>query len=280
VAVAKQISVDYLRPDTIRQEHGNLQMLVPFSEDFKRHGFVIPRPIGYALLQGKPLSLETGLSGQPLARLKHTWLRDPVVLARHVNRLVSILIHVHDALTSRLRDSVSAIPDRYYEHSLNVPGASFNTPARRADYRGIVQHGDFTDVNIVYDENNDLWGIFDWEWMGTGFPPFFDLYFLLSSLGFGSTTAGDLDHLGNYRQSMIETFYSKNWFSDLAVSMITTYGRFFDVPIEKCHDYFLDFLLFQYNKHRLDYHSPGYVQMFESMLAYASAHPHAFIMSR
>jgi hypothetical protein len=242
--VCKAISYPFGRYSSIEQENRILHLLSSHACYFQEHSIKIPAPLFLKTNGIWYLSGETPVAGTPLSELKQSLTKDRI--KKTIARLFMVQLNIQRYLTEHLIDHLPALDAAYFANSIGVRHKHLDDAQRVIQYRTVVQHGDFTDVNLLYDCNKRSWGIIDWEWTSSGFPPF------------------------------IDTFFRRNWFSQYIRELIDWYLIEIGVSRSHTYDLFMDFLIFLYNKYRLDYKLPEYEEMHKQMILYALEHRTSF----
>lgn len=278
LAVCKQSNSGNERSDFTRQEYEKLILLSKYDEIFKSSGVLIPKPICFEANSGKFLLIESALVGHSLRKYNQKLKgKIDVDYLDMLDRLVDIQIFVQNLLTKEVKDQLPKISAIYFENSMNFPYTKLNNINRIHLYKDYVQHGDFTCVNILYDDAENTWGIIDWEWLAAGLPPLFDIFYLFSSLEYRANKKKNelfLDHCFN---SFTETFFKKNSYSDFVRNAILKYCKRFNLNNTKTFDYLLDFLLFHYNKYCL-FQATETAKLYENLLMFAIKNKDRFIV--
>lgn len=285
VAVCKRSNLRNHRALEIKQEHSALRLLSMLPDTFKKNKVLLPYSISLKVDKERITSIESAVRGIPISYTgipisrKRIDLPDELLSLKNIlKELVPIQSFIQEYLTKTFIDKLPMVPDRYFANILDLSFPVFKNNDRILHYQEFVQHGDFTFVNIVFNDDEKKWGIFDWEWLASGYPPAFDLFYLFTSAGFRETNIGNEKIFEKQFKSFVETFFQKNWFSNFVQASIEKYCEMFNVRIEKTYEYFLDHLLFVYNKYRLDYNLPQFEKLYQDMLIYALKKRKQFIL--
>ena len=143
-----------------------------------------------------------------------------------------------------------------------------------------VQHGDWTPGNILLDESTSRWGILDWEWVATGYPPLLDFFSFFTAVRFMENSAGIVNEDQRHYQSFIDTYFRRNWFSEMMMEMLSSYCRHERLSSESVFDNLAAYLVFKCNKYRLYSCLPPYQALYEKMLVYAATHKMSCVFNR
>jgi len=272
IAICKVSNYPFHRSATIRQEYEVLSLLSEHSDFFEKNKISIPEPLLFENRGWWCSSLETPVKGDFLLDKKC----DSPSLMKHLEDFIRIQSLIQKYLTEHLSDKLPLLDPRYFVNSNNFTWDHFNDSRRVKQYQYIVQHGDYTDVNLSYDHKNKSWGIIDWEWTGSGFPPLFDIFHLILSLKYSEGNIRNKNFLGQYFQSFIDSFFHRNRLIDFIHEKIDWYCKEMTIDRKMVFNYFMDFLLYLYNKYRLDYVLPEYESMHKNMILYSLEHAKEF----
>ncbi len=270
VAVCKVANYPYHCSSKIRQEYNILSHLSPHQQFFAENNICVPSPIYFETNGVWSSSIETPVHGYPLSEMNLHM--DPQYLKTTLQKLVQVQLRIQQHLTKHLKDKLPVLKPDYFHNSLDVPYKYLEDSGRLQHYSETVQHGDYTDVNILYEQDSKTWGVIDWEWTSSGFPPLFDLFHLIFSLKFSEKDKLHDSLIDKYFQSFIDSFFCRNWFSEYVRKLVVWYCGEECIDASKVFDYFMDSLLFIFNKYRLDYHLPEYETMHRNMILYSLSH--------
>lgn len=268
VSVCKSCSYPFGRSSSIQEENRVLCLLSAHSRFFQEKNIRIPEPLFFETDGTRSLSGESPVPGTSLSALKAD-LWNQGRMEEVIQRLYTIQLSLQQYLTRHMRDRMPALDTRYLENSTGVRHQYLDDSRRLEEYTKYVQHGDYTDVNLLYDRASRSWGIIDWEWTSSGYPPLFDIFYLTLSLGITMAADSHGDALQYRLQSFLDTFFDKNDFSMFVRDRLDWYCAESGTNREMTFDYFLDFLLFLYNKYKLAYALPEYEKKHGTMILYA-----------
>lgn len=284
MAVCKQADKNRYRSDVIKREFTNIETISKYAEEFRKNNILIPQPIYYDIKDEKHISIESAIRGNYLlteirqkGMLKSSGLS---TVRSTLDEVISMQIEIQNILTKNVKSLLPRVSKRYFENALFVQYPWFNDTDRTDLYSEYIQHGDFTGMNIVYDDRQKLWGIIDWEWLASGFPYLFDLFYLFTSLEFREQKRKKDSIWKQYFQSFEDTYFKKNWYSDYINEAIFRCSEYYDVDRKRIFEYFMDFLLFHYNKYRLDYNVKEYVDLYTDMILFSIENKSRFIVNR
>lgn len=278
LAVCKQSNFEHEGPNYTKQEYDKLILLSEYNETFKSSGIFIPQPICFEVNSGKSLFIESALPGRPLR--EYNQKPNDKIDVNYLNRLdnlVDIQIFIQNLLSNGIKHRLPEIPATYFENSIHFPYASLNNINRIFLYKDYVQHGDFTDINIIYNDAENTWGIIDWEWLASGFPPLFDLFYLFTSLEYRNSKKKNGLFLEHHVSSFIETFFQDNSYSTFVKNAILKYCKRFNLNDKQTFDYLLDFLLFHFNKYRLA-NVTEYTELYKNLLIFSIKNKERYIV--
>ena len=275
VAVCKVCNFPFPRSSMIKREYHILRLLSNHVDTLEKQNIVVPLPLFFKTNGVYSFSIETSVSGTPLSEMKgEVWTEE--FMEKTVKKLLLVQLHIQQSLAQYLKEQIPRLDSKYFTNTTDASYYYFNDAQRLDGYQRFVQHGDFTDVNILYNSASQSWGIIDWEWTSTGFPPLFDVFHLFFSFRFTQNANRPTNLLDSYYRSFIDTFFCENWFSAYIRGYVYWYCEQIDISTRFVFEYFMDFLLFLYNKYKIDYKLPEYEEMHRSMLLYALEHRNKF----
>jgi hypothetical protein len=276
--VIKKSNYKQNRTDIIIQEHNVLKFLFDHKSFFDNNNIALPEPVfAQEDSGGVIITAESAVLGQQLNEIGVMWHYNIEKYKKILNGFVKCQILIQQYLSKNFIDKSPIIPDILFKNHLDIDFDSYKDASRIQEYTKHVQHGDYTAVNLYYDKSNIKFGIIDWEWLSSGFPPIFDLFHFFLSIEFlnGATKQSDL--FSNYFHSFMLTYFRKNWFSDLIKENVLIYCRTLNIPNDKIFNYFMDFLLILHNKYFLYYHATNYVELHKKMIRYSIKNKSEFI---
>jgi hypothetical protein len=190
-----------------------------------------------------------------------------------------LLVVLHEELNGPLQREVDDFGDRYLENYL---GIDFDPHFLAREFPAMyphVQHGDLTAENVYLDETRQTWDVIDWDWLGGGYSPLFDLFSIIRSVGLtqGSPATGDWS--ADALRSYVRTFFSENPLSGFQRDFLAFYCDRFKIDGSLTFEYFKLFLLWRCNRYRLDGAAwPGALNVWQDMLKFAVSHPREFAL--
>lgn len=286
IAVYKQANIENHRAPVVENEHKALSLLLPFHELLYDENIIIPKPIYLKYDHERIKSLESAVSGDPISNSgiplpkNNTKIPARLLIKENIiDELVNKQIIIQELLTKNLKNKLPIVNEKYFINKQSFTSDYFDNNGRFEFYKNFTQHGDYTMVNFLYDSNKCKWGIIDWEWLATGYPPLFDLFYLFTSARFREIGGKNLRMFENDFQSFIDTFFKKNHFSESIMMHSLHYCSHFKIQKEQIYNYFLDFLLFNYNKFRLDFNLPQFELLYKDMLDYSLKNEDRFILN-
>jgi hypothetical protein len=275
VAVCKTSHYPYYRTSSIKKEHDVLSLLAHNLKIFQNNKINLPAPLYFETNGTWILSIETPMKGIPLSKMKLYKLKLPE-LKEIIKTLFNIQLLIQKYLTEQMKNNLPVLNSEYFVNSLGIPYKYLDDTKRILNYQTFVQHGDYTDVNIFYDNKAESWGIIDWEWTSSGFPPLFDIFHLLYSLRCSYKLKRYSNSKENNLVSFEDAFFRNNKLSLYIKTLIQNYCRELGIDMNMIFNYFLDFLLFLYNKYRLDYTFTEYEKLHQELILYALINKDSF----
>jgi hypothetical protein len=243
------------------REFQALTLLTRHAQALSTRHIVVPRPIHWEVGGRHSSAIQTAISGVSLwelGRREAWWTSDRST----IDELVDVQIAIQEVLTAGLRDEVRLVSPHYFENTADLSFANGSTRLR--EYGNYVQHGDYTSPNIVREEGTDMWGVIDWEGLGTGFPPLFDIYSLFSSFG-DEGPSDPVRFVRRRRQYFLSTFFRSGFLNSALRAATAKYCQRFELDTGRSFDYLMDCLLYQYNKYRRA-DSKTYADLYGAML--------------
>lgn len=280
--IGKRFFQKYYPDKGPKQEFSNLLFVSLHHECWNKNGISVPAPV--YLENGNPITeyVETAVRGNPLKLMVKRYLEtsDKTTLTNCLSELTRIQILTQKELSRKPFQQVSIISDSYFENSTGISLNPWNHPGLIELSLNSIQHGDFTDGNILYDPQKNEWGIIDWEWLARGYPPLFDLFSLYQSVGFIDRPSDHLGEFERHSQTLSDSFFKINWFSKTLKELIQTYCEQFNIPLSHVFDCFIRCLLFYHNKYRIHTNRLDYQQMSLKLIVYAVQHQKEFILNQ
>lgn len=279
-AVCKRSFVAAHRSNCIQEEHDKLTLLSSYHDEFKMKKIQVPAPIYFECDRETFISIESPIYGKPLENYKWRLTNKKLIgnFTETLDELVNIQIYLQNNLSTKHGKDFPKLSKRYFINTLDILHIGFNDTRRIDSYASCVQHGDFTDINIIYNSKDKLWGIIDWEWSASGFPFLFDLFYLFFSLEFREKKRKNETQFLHHFNSFSDSFFHDNWYSNYIKGSIVKYCTFFSLNVDNVFDYFLDFLLFHYNKYKDDYNSYDYANLYRKSIMYSIENQDKFII--
>ena len=240
----------------------------------------VPHPIDYLGTPARECAIQSAVPGRSVsAILKQQMYRgDRKGVCRVLEELTHVNLSMRETCSLAIGHALHEIQGAYFENYLGIElGWDSSALWQRSDQ---VQHGDWTPGNILLDEGTNRWGILDWEWMATGYPLLFDLFSFFTAVRFVDTDARIRKEGDRHYESFIDTYFSRNWFSEKMMEMIESYCRHVQLGGESIFCNLTAYLVFKCNKYRLHYHLPAYKALYEKMLVYAATHKMSFVFNR
>jgi len=275
VAICKSSHFPYEYSWVIRQEYDVLKLLSSRHSTFLEAGFTVPAPLFLESNGIRDFSVESAVRGVSISDMMMDE-QQLFAFRNNIRKLLSFQMTIQTFLGKNLGE-LSLLSPEFLHNVSGKAHAHLDDAGRLEEYRSRAQHGDFTDVNILYDSGTGLWGIIDWEWTLAGYPPLFDAFHLISSLGYRQDPGTQKPLLERYFDSFIDTFFRKNWFNSHVKETLRWYCGETGVEFERAPLYFLDFLLYLCNKYRMTVNASDYEAMHREMLSYSMNHMDLFL---
>jgi aminoglycoside phosphotransferase (APT) family kinase protein len=165
----------------------------------------IPRVVAFEEFEGRPILVETALSGPPMDRLS---------VSRRRSRCIAAVLEWLDELPRLPAERASAEEPSWYERLVARPlrrfAARFATggeeaelvartleelePLAASDLPLVLEHGDLSDPNLIWTDRRRV-GVVDWELARERGLPGQDLFFFLSYAAFAPVRTEDPEPL-------------------------------------------------------------------------------------
>lgn len=263
--------------EIIHRAFRNLGPLISYRGELERCGIVLPEPLSMDKSGTDLIAVESGIPGQTLESFKQEAMRHKN-FGRYRATIDSLLCGIIplNRVFRKVRGEICHIPAYYFENSLGLPCSWLRDLERLAGYRNNVQHGDFTDVNLLYDGKKNRWGIVDWEGLWSGYPHLFDIYSFFLSLEYRNRLEDHGLSLPPYLRSFADTFFSENWLSSCLVETCSNYCKELGVDQKEAFGYFTDFLLIKYNTVRIN-SLLTFTEQYRRRILFAYENKHKFV---
>ena len=212
------------------------------------HGFV-PFPIETVQVGPLIATMEQPVKGNRLVDLvmEPKYFRDRNRVRCHLELIASWLIASKPKLDTLGVDSLfDAIPSEWFvapdgDNAASHPSAS--------DSVSLVQHGDFFPENVFVNEASTQICVIDWDSCGTGYPPLFDWFCLVTGLWYTHERIRDLpkgqtvDFI-SFRQ----TYFEPSWFSEFILTLSHRLCDRFGLDRARLIDYFWMYVVVRYQQ--------------------------------
>jgi SAM-dependent methyltransferase len=249
-AVVKVANVRLPGAEIVQRSYQKLQRL---HSSFKGSDLFladsIPSPMGVVRVGSLLATMERSARGPRLVDLildrQYFDRRDRV--RRHLERISAWLIASKPALDALGSDSLfDAIPSEWLAAPAGDNGARHGLVPER--FSG-AQHGDFYPENIFIDEESQHICVIDWDSCGTGYPPLFDWFCLVTGLYYtherlGGLPKGQTVEFMSFRQ----TYFEASWFSELILSLSHRLCDSLGLDSARLLDYFLLYIVVRYRQ--------------------------------
>ncbi len=248
-AVVKVANVRLPGAETVRRSYHKLQRL---SSSFDGSDLLlagsIPSPLAVVRVGSLLATMERSARGTRLVDLilhqQYFDSRDRV--RTHLERITSWLIASKPALDALGSDSLfEPIPLGWF---LAPDGDRAAAHGSIPEHFSGVQHGDFYPENIFVDETSGQISVVDWDDCGTGYPPLFDWFCVVTGLSYTERVprfrAGQTAEFMSFRQ----TYFAASWFSDLILSLSHRLCQSLRLDSATLLDYFRSYIIVRYRQ--------------------------------
>jgi SAM-dependent methyltransferase len=221
VAIAKVANVRAPGADAIEQGFGLLTRLRETCEP--RGGVLrgsIPAPIELVRVGSLVASVEGPARGMMLQDLSMArgYFSDRARVRRHLELVASWLIAVRAPLAELAAGSaIRELPPSWRvgpDRAANTPEAP-NAPETPADGTPWIQHGDFFPENVFVDEAAGAISVIDWDNVGSGYPPLFDWFCLVTGMYYTGGRVRLARGETVDRTSFVQTYFEPHWFAEI-----------------------------------------------------------------
>jgi hypothetical protein len=280
LAAAKSCHTDSPAFAAFERERDNLVLVSSALKGLTRPKISSPTVLHSDQGECKATFVTSAAEGRPVSDLvrEYSRNRDFTGLRTLMDESLGFVVGLHQVLNEKLREKVPHFGHRYLENYLSicpVPGGPNGTDFPEATW---VQHGDLSADNVFFNHKQTSWSIIDWEWLGSGYTPLFDLLTFLRSVGASHESSEGSDWRNEFLRSSIQTFFRRNPLSNLQKELLYGYCERMKVDSQRIFDYFMQFLIWRCNRYRLDGGAdPNAITVWEKLVAYAAGHEHEFI---
>ncbi len=231
----------------------NYQKLQQLTSSFKTIAPVLadslPSPLAVVRAGSLLATMETSARGSRLGDLildrRYFHRRDRV--RQHLELITSWLIASKPALDALGSDGLlDAIPPDW----LLAPDRDAETrPGSAPERFSGIQHGDFYPENIFIDEQAQQITVIDWDGCGTGYPPLFDWFCLITGLYYTRERVGALPRGQTVESiSFRQTYFEAGWFSDVILSLSHRLCVSLELDSARLLDYFQLYISLRYRQ--------------------------------
>jgi len=249
-AVVKVANVRLPGAETLHRTYHKLQRL---SSSFDGSDLLaagsIPSPLAIVRVGSLLATMERSARGTRLVDLilHHQYFDSRDRVRIHLERITSWLITSKPALDALGSDNLfEPIPlDWFLPPAGDSAAAAGSIPERLS----AAQHGDFTPENIFIDETSGHVSVIDWDDCGTGYPPLFDWFSLVTGLYYYTDTPPRFP-TGQTREflSFRHTYFAESWFPDLILSLSHHLCQSLHLDSARLLDYFRAYLVVRYRQ--------------------------------
>jgi SAM-dependent methyltransferase len=209
----------------------------------------IPLPMGVVQVGSLFATMEGSARGSRLVdlMLERQYFDGRARVRRHLERITTWLIASKPTLDALGSDRLfDAIPSEWLVAPEAVGGGGHGASP---EVSSGAQHGDFYPENIFLDEESQHVCVIDWDGCGTGYPPLFDWFCLITGLYYTHESVrglpkGQTVEFLSFRQ----TYFEASWFSELVLSLSHRLCDSFGLDAAKLLDYFLLYIVVRYRQ--------------------------------
>ena len=249
-AVVKVANVRLQGAETVHRSYHKLQRL---SSSFDGSDLLlagsVPSPLAVARVGSLLATMERSARGTRLVDLilHQQYFSSRERVRTHLERITSWLIASKPALDALGSDRLfEPIPLGWL---LAPDGDSAVADGSIPEHFSGVQHGDFYPENIFIDETSGHISVIDWDDCGTGYPPLFDWFCLVTGLYYYTErvprfAARQTAEFSSFRQ----TYFAASWFSDLILSLSHRLCQSLRLDSARLSDYFRSYIIVRYRQ--------------------------------
>lgn len=248
LAVAKISNERKDHPEYASEEFEKLRRLHELFAGDERLLRSIPRPLFITRHRNDIIAAETAVAGETLHdRINGKgYFDDRDKVARDFDKSTDWLLALYDSWEKTDRSGFPPLDKDLYSLPGDLRGVSGRTRIPRD--KALLQHGDFFTKNLFFDDGRV--SVIDWEHAAIGYPPLFDLFCLAASFEFLLERGRDDSsmQLATFR----DTFFSKNWFSELVLENMLKMSDALGVKRSDLPSCFLAYLLVRHNSFTME----------------------------
>lgn len=200
----------------------------------------IPAPIALVRVGSLVASVEALARGAMLQDLSMAggYFSDRERVRRHLELIASWLIAAQSTLAGLAADGAIRPVPSWWRLGL---GRALG-PEALQESGSWGQHGDFFPENIFLDEASGTLSVIDWDRVGSGYPPLFDWFSLVTGIYY--TRAGTRFPKGETvdRLSFRQTYFERSWFSDIVVSLTHRISHASGLDVDRAGEWFGQYL--------------------------------------
>lgn len=238
-AVMKVANVKLPGAEVVQRSYEKLQRL--YSSIAGNGTFLadsIPSPMGVASVGPLLATVESLVCGARLhdLSLERKYFDDRDRVRRHLELITSWLVASRPALDALGSDRLfEVLPSGWFLEPDGGIGAEGGSVLKLV---GGIQHGDFHPGNVFIDEEAQRVWVIDWDSCGSGYPPLFDWFCLVTGLYYTEKIDGLPSGQTVEFMSFRQTYFGKSWFSELILALSQRLCDSLGLDAAKLRDYF------------------------------------------
>lgn len=198
-------------------------------------GKYVPRPYGFAAIQGRPVLVISYVPGESMTRLwrQSFWgdVSQVVALAkeaartlRDLNRLTESSLQPEDALNLDLQKKAGTFRELFQisaqeDRELTTLVNTFEERSRAASHKVMIQ-GDFWHGNMIRDKKHETLMLVDWQFARWSVDVSVDVYFFLMACAFSATGLGSPEERAERAFRLLN-----DWRANVIPEYLAAYGQ-------------------------------------------------------
>jgi hypothetical protein len=248
-AVVKVANAKLPGVEVVQRSYEKLQRL---SSSFAGNDSVlagsIPSPMASAWVGPLLATVESRACGSRLldVSLDRQYFDDRDRVRRHLELAASWLVAAKPALDALGSDRLfEALPSGWLLAPDGGDGADCGSVP---EHVGGIQHGDFHPGNIFIDEKSRRVWVIDWDSCGSGYPPLFDWFCLVTGLYYTEKAQGLSRGQTIEFMSFRQTYFGESWFSELVLALSHRLCDSLGLDSAKLLDYFRLYVIVRFRQ--------------------------------